>query len=564
VAQEFINGLDPIIHCGDLEIDWKTLWLAAGVFQSNDRLITTGLSVFTYHLHTLAREGATSYLFMGDMRLRYWGYLSELTVTTVRDLDESRQSAAWLLGQRGLRDYTLTPVRHDLFALQTYERLSRSEALRKRYDGSKSFMSGYAELVIMLNRTYGFLATNPVDRIYALLGLVCDVNPNKQDFRIEYAADQGPATVCRRFAAGLIKRGQGAIVLGMAGTTRQACHIDELSSPSWVPEWTTALAPGDYVVSLNFSMHALGRHASLFHAAGTSSMSARLQDGDNTLILRGAYLDSLLLIMPGRLFCPPDWYLAFLLRFAGPGADIARLKDGLWRTLIANKTAEGEDAPPEFVLQYQAYRDRMVLRSGLVCIIAGIFFLVMLLPLMVITSQWLDNVSFFLIQTTAALSGRDKSPLLSFTATALIRTDSWLLFLVGCCLLIWRTKDLLVDYLQETTFGWSVFFRLALANPGSSVSQKGPPGSEGFVESLKHTAGRYHLGYTMAGLLGLFPLATEVGDMIVLLEGASTPFVLRSIGDEEYRLVGECYVHGVMKGELWDAASPELQDFRVV
>ncbi|KAG9197502.1 hypothetical protein G6514_001496 [Epicoccum nigrum] len=562
VAQEFINGLDPIIHCGDLEIDWKTLWLAAGVFQSNDSLIKTGLSIFTYHLHTFAREGATSYLFMGDMRLRYWGYLSELTITTVVDLDESRQSAAWLLGQRGLRDYTLDPVRHDLFALQTYERLSRSEALQKRYDGSKSFLSGYAELVIMLNRTCGFLATNPVDRIYALLGLVCDVDPDKPDFRIEYAADQGPATVCRRFAAGLIKRGQGAIVLGMAGTTRQAAHINELGSPSWVPEWTTVLVPGDYTVSLNFSIHASVRQTLSYHAAGTSSMNARLQDEDKTLIFRGACLDSLFFIMPGRLFCPPDFYLRPFLRLLGPGADIASVKDVLWRTLIANKTAKGEDAPPEFVLQYQAYRDRMADRFALVCIIAGILFLVVFLPLMVITLRWLDDVSFFLIQTTA--TEWDKSPLLSLAASALIRTDSWLLFFVGCCLLIWRTKGLLADYLQNTTSGWSVLSAFALANYGSSASPRGPPESEGFVESLKHTAGRYHLGYSKAGLLGLFPLATELGDTIVVLEGASTPFVLRSIGDEEYRLVGECYVHGVMKGEIWDAASRELRDFRVV
>ncbi|KAF3000659.1 hypothetical protein E8E13_000025 [Curvularia kusanoi] len=450
------------------------------------------------------------------------------------DLDESRKSAAWVLGQLGIRDHTLDPFRHDLFALQTYERLSRSDALQKRYDGSKSFLSDYAEMVVMLHRTYGFLATNPVDRIYALLGLVCDVNPDKPDFRIEYAADQGHATVCRRFAAGLIKQGQAAIVLGMAGTTRQACHIDEIDSPSWVPQWTAVLAAGDLTVPFNYSIHASVGRTFSYHAAGTSSMNARLQDRDHKLILRGACINSLFFITPGRLFCPPDQYLSIALRVHGPLADVATLKDTLWRTLIANKTAKGEDAPPEFALQYEAYRDRMYERWILASNIAIILFLVVFLPLIVFTLRRLGDVTLLLIQTIAA---------------------DWNRFLLIL---------LFGNYLQKTTSGWAVFSGFALHDFGSSVNPRGPSESEDFVESLKHTAGRYHLGFTKIGLIGLFPLAIEAGDKIVVLEGASTPFVLRSIGDEAYRLVGECYVHGLMKGEIWAAASGALRDFRVV
>jgi hypothetical protein len=39
--------------------------------------------------------------------------------------------------------------------------------------------------------------------------------------------------------------------------------------------------------------------------------------------------------------------------------------------------------------------------------------------------------------------------------------------------------------------------------------------------------------------------------MIAVLKGAQTPFVLRKVGESEYCLIGECYVHGIMHGEVW-------------
>ncbi|KAF7196583.1 hypothetical protein HII31_01953 [Pseudocercospora fuligena] len=52
--------------------------------------------------------------------------------------------------------------------------------------------------------------------------------------------------------------------------------------------------------------------------------------------------------------------------------------------------------------------------------------------------------------------------------------------------------------------------------------------------------------------LGLVPEEAEVGDQIVLLQGGSTPFVLREKREGKWSLVGECFVNGVMYGEIWD------------
>jgi hypothetical protein len=58
------------------------------------------------------------------------------------------------------------------------------------------------------------------------------------------------------------------------------------------------------------------------------------------------------------------------------------------------------------------------------------------------------------------------------------------------------------------------------------------------------------LGITEKGYLGLFPRHAEVGDGLYVLNGCHIPFLLREVdGVGRFRLVGECYVYGIMDGE---------------
>jgi hypothetical protein len=56
---------------------------------------------------------------------------------------------------------------------------------------------------------------------------------------------------------------------------------------------------------------------------------------------------------------------------------------------------------------------------------------------------------------------------------------------------------------------------------------------------------------TSKGYYVLGPAALEEGDIVCVLYGCKMPFCLRPIGSR-YILVGECYVHGLMKGEALD------------
>jgi hypothetical protein len=51
--------------------------------------------------------------------------------------------------------------------------------------------------------------------------------------------------------------------------------------------------------------------------------------------------------------------------------------------------------------------------------------------------------------------------------------------------------------------------------------------------------------------IGLGPKDMKTGDCLALLEGGQVPYVLRRKG-QMYELVGDCYINGVMQGELYE------------
>ena len=73
-----------------------------------------------------------------------------------------------------------------------------------------------------------------------------------------------------------------------------------------------------------------------------------------------------------------------------------------------------------------------------------------------------------------------------------------------------------------------------------------------FAQRLQYVGDR-KLMRTLGGYLGLVPKSASIGDHIVLLKGGRVPYVLREAGRNKFELIGECYVHGVMHGEAFDA-----------
>ncbi|KAH7159529.1 heterokaryon incompatibility protein-domain-containing protein [Dactylonectria estremocensis] len=58
------------------------------------------------------------------------------------------------------------------------------------------------------------------------------------------------------------------------------------------------------------------------------------------------------------------------------------------------------------------------------------------------------------------------------------------------------------------------------------------------------------LGTTTNSKLAQLPLSADVGDEIVIFNGGKLPFLIRPEGDN-FKLVGPCYIHGIMDGEAF-------------
>ncbi|KAK7994518.1 hypothetical protein PG991_016106 [Apiospora marii] len=94
----------------------------------------------------------------------------------------------------------------------------------------------------------------------------------------------------------------------------------------------------------------------------------------------------------------------------------------------------------------------------------------------------------------------------------------------------------------------------------------------GKSSAWQHNARVITLNRKFAVLAGgdyaLCPGPVEKGDLVVVLMGYTTPFVLRPTGGgDEFLLVGECYVHGIMQGQalsMLERGEKTLRDFRIL
>ncbi|KAF2105533.1 hypothetical protein BDV96DRAFT_608170 [Lophiotrema nucula] len=72
---------------------------------------------------------------------------------------------------------------------------------------------------------------------------------------------------------------------------------------------------------------------------------------------------------------------------------------------------------------------------------------------------------------------------------------------------------------------------------------------------------------TSKGYLGLAPGNAQEGDIVCVLLGGCTPYLLRPIaGSKQFTFVGEAYVYGIMGGELLghEMGHARMRDFEIV
>lgn len=88
----------------------------------------------------------------------------------------------------------------------------------------------------------------------------------------------------------------------------------------------------------------------------------------------------------------------------------------------------------------------------------------------------------------------------------------------------------------------------ALATPEQSRLQA----QAGIPSDLDISLGRRMFVVTTSDRIGLVPFETRSGDKLAVLAGGNVPYILRPRSQNRnlFAFVGECYIDGVMDGEL--------------
>jgi hypothetical protein len=118
----------------------------------------------------------------------------------------------------------------------------------------------------------------------------------------------------------------------------------------------------------------------------------------------------------------------------------------------------------------------------------------------------------------------------------------------------------LTEFELESFFPWyeSIYLRKFGALPWGNRSSSTTDIEKGRMirrfSALVHRASGWRSFFlTDSGLMGIGPATAAVGDLVCVIEGATVPLVLRNgegnREEDQFRFVGESYVHGLMGGE---------------
>ncbi|RDW87387.1 hypothetical protein BP5796_03081 [Coleophoma crateriformis] len=80
-----------------------------------------------------------------------------------------------------------------------------------------------------------------------------------------------------------------------------------------------------------------------------------------------------------------------------------------------------------------------------------------------------------------------------------------------------------------------------------------------YYQAIRETMDGVVFIFTHGGLIGLATPGTRRGDLIAIINGAANPFVVRAVpGAHFFRLVGPCYIHGIMQGMKYEEKTLKL------
>ncbi|EHK16029.1 uncharacterized protein TRIVIDRAFT_39727 [Trichoderma virens Gv29-8] len=365
-----------------------------------------------------------------------------------------------------------------------------------------------------LHRARHLLAQDPRDHVYAFLGhfSIGKGSEELQGLEADYSKSIGEV-----FFDVAVRGLRGADDLVMLAAThhsrsdgkrRAPGNDQDLDLPSWVPDWR------------DLPMHILGSPAVPHRASKDTKPDLTIDEEARILHARGVRVD---------VVERHSWTIygtAFQVRHDDQKQKKKWWRYLLWKQICGYQTFTLSRIYPPFL------KDAATSPSPS--------------PSTPTTSQDHHKSAFFaLIQTlTNACTGMDRT-----RAYSSISPDEWLAS--GAA------------YLRANSL--SVSSHTPISPAIHALSLTGDPFKWSHEATLITRYRRFAV--TRNGYFVLGPDALQEGDVVAVLRGGKTPFLLREVTDDDggsgWILVGECYVHGLMNGEGWDVEGVQEEVFSI-
>ena len=368
----------------------------------------------------------------------------------------------------------------------------------------------------LLVNTRNYKATDPKDHYFALLGLVQE--PRKDDlepFKADYSKTLLQITC--EVTKHIIKSTDGLVILSHVKHRNLGAISD---TPSWIPDWTEAPPKATDMIAK-------------FEASRETDAKPRADAGDKELILEGLVVGNVKVttvnfeasVSAEQEYLPihEAWELAKC--YSKVSADTNLTMANFIRATTANQkvTPEypiGMPADDLHLLDFAAFQVGKALRT-----------------LTDPSSDKLETcqrLDFELAASAlAAYRSLTKDPMEGISARS-EESNAWF-------------KEVITHYHPQNEAIVDAAMRLWMSIPFQVGSW------QRFREMFLMIGCRRRFFISEDGSMGVGPEAMRAGDIICVLFGGATPYILRRVGDSNNHLfVGECYVQGLMDGEALD------------
>ncbi|KAK0611308.1 heterokaryon incompatibility protein-domain-containing protein [Immersiella caudata] len=341
--------------------------------------------------------------------------------------------------------------------------------------------AGWLSVLELLNNTRGFHATDPRDKIFAVVGLAGDMNRDFVETFVDY--DKSLDEVQTELAAWFLTkyRRRDSLLFSYVEATG---HSDSL--PSWVPDWT---GEGMFQGSLAATWYSYEEHMLMANPV----VNRRIIPGGR-IKLEAVLLDQIAETVDKIPYMTSSIFLTDPLTMAKHMQEMEGWEDSCWD--LAQRSAPRDPYAPTGERLFEAYWRALI------------------------------------FDTDSEHRGRRAAPELKDAY------EHWASSFGTSREIAAIMEKPQGEDTQQQLIGLNM--RLVLQ------SRVGMPFETAFQTYI---AGRKFCA-TKKGYIGWVPLAARPGDFVCYLEGNLLPFIIRRFEMHGYRMVGDCYFHGLMRGPV--------------